>query len=98
MIFHVAVTCDASRMPVYSSLPKYGEEKLSEGASYLAARELSERWGMSLSTLYRMSRRGAGPPRFLVRGRIMYRLNDVEYWEEIDRDAIICRRQHAKHD
>ena len=43
--------------------------------------ELAERWGMSPSTLERWRVEGVGPCYLRLRGRILYRLEDIEAFE-----------------
>jgi predicted DNA-binding transcriptional regulator AlpA len=52
-------------------------------ATYLTPEDLAEKWGLTLDTLYRWRRRGAGPPHLKINSRVIrYRLEDVLAWED----------------
>lgn len=53
----------------------------------LRERELAARWGASKRTLQRWRAESYGPPFLRIGGRILYRLGDVEAFEERNRWA-----------
>ena len=50
--------------------------------SHLSSRELSERWNISRRTLDRWRWAGEGPPFLKLGGRVVYRIADIEAFEE----------------
>lgn len=54
-------------------------------AKHLTPQDLADRLGYSIHTIYAMNRDGTGPRIFRPgggkRGRVLYRLADVERWE-----------------
>lgn len=44
--------------------------------------ELSDRWHISERTLQRWRWKKKGPPYLKIGGRVVYRLSDIEAWEE----------------
>ena len=49
--------------------------------------ELSDRLGLSVRTLQRWRWQGKGPAFLKLGGRVVYRIADVEVWEERNRRA-----------
>ena len=49
---------------------------------HLTAKELSERWHLSSCTLERWRREGLGPQFLKVGQRILYRISDVQTYEQ----------------
>jgi len=49
---------------------------------HLTQRELAERWRISEATLERWRSEGLGPNYLKLQGRVLYRLVDVEAYEE----------------
>ena len=49
---------------------------------HLTQRELAERWRISEATLERWRSDGIGPNYLRLQGRVLYRLVDVEAYEE----------------
>ena len=49
--------------------------------NHLDENRLAERWSMSARTLQRWRQDGKGPPFLKLGGRVMYRLCDIEAWE-----------------
>ncbi len=45
-------------------------------------RQLANRWGVSEATLERWRAEGIGPVFLKLRGRVMYRLEDIEAYEQ----------------
>ncbi len=64
-----------------AAAPKYGSEK-----------EVADVLRLSRSSLFRLRRRGAGPPYAVVGGRILYRWSDVEAWFEANKPASRWRK------
>lgn len=48
---------------------------------HLTIRDLAERYGVPVATVYQWNSRGEGPPRMRIGGHVRYRLADVERWE-----------------
>ena len=48
---------------------------------FLTRTQLAERWYMSPQTLGAWAVRGEGPVYRVIGGRVLYRLSDVEAWE-----------------
>lgn len=51
-------------------------------SGHLDENALAERWTMSARTLQRWRQNGQGPQYLKLGGRIVYRLADVEAWEQ----------------
>ena len=49
---------------------------------HLTQRELAERWRISEATLERWRGEGIGPRYLKLQGRVLYRLADIEAYEE----------------
>ena len=49
---------------------------------HLTQRELAERWRISEITLERWRSEGLGPKYLKLQGRVLYRLMDIEAYEE----------------
>lgn len=49
---------------------------------HVREQDLSDRLGLSVRTLQRWRWQGKGPPYLKLGGRVVYRLADVEEWEE----------------
>ena len=49
---------------------------------HLTQRELAERWRLSEATLERWRGEGLGPQYLKLQGRVLYRIVDVEAYEE----------------
>ena len=49
---------------------------------HLSTRELSTRWGVRLSTLERWRANGLGPRFLRIGARVVYRVSDVEAYEQ----------------
>jgi len=49
---------------------------------YLNQKQLAERWLMSESSLERWRSEGFGPRYLKLRGRVLYRIADIEVFEE----------------
>lgn len=54
---------------------------------HLNEKMLAHRLGLSLRTLQRWRWQGKGPAYLKLGGRVVYRLRDVELWEERNRQA-----------
>lgn len=52
-----------------------------QAMSHLNQVQLSRRWSLSPRTLEAWRWRGEGPPYLKIRGRILYRLEDIERFE-----------------
>ena len=50
---------------------------------HLTQRELAERWRISEATLERWRSEGLGPQYLKLHGRVLYRLVDIEAYEEV---------------
>ncbi len=50
--------------------------------SHLSTRDLAERWNISAKTLERWRWAGEGPRFLKLGGRVVYRLTDIEVFEE----------------
>ena len=48
----------------------------------LTIKELAERYGVPVSTVYLWNREGTGPKRMAIGKRVFYRLPDVLAWEK----------------
>jgi predicted site-specific integrase-resolvase len=53
----------------------------SRDTPHLAEADLAERWGLSRRTLQRWRQNGTGPSWFRVGRKILYRRDDIEYFE-----------------
>ncbi len=51
-------------------------------AVFLTQQQLGQRWYLSPRTLERWRWEGAGPPHVKIGGRILYRLTDIEAYEQ----------------
>ena len=49
--------------------------------NHLDENRLAERWSISPRTLQRWRQDGKGPPFLKLGGRVMYRVSDIETWE-----------------
>jgi hypothetical protein len=49
--------------------------------AHIRPRQLSERWCLNVTTLERWRTEGKGPPYLKIRGRVLYRLEDIEAYE-----------------
>jgi len=50
--------------------------------NHMNQRQLANRWGVSEATLERWRAEGFGPVFLKLRGRVMYRLEDIEAYEQ----------------
>ncbi|MCL6419450.1 helix-turn-helix transcriptional regulator [Aestuariirhabdus haliotis] len=50
--------------------------------NHMNQRQLANRWGVSEATLERWRSEGIGPVFLKLQGRVMYRLEDVEAYEQ----------------
>jgi len=59
--------------------------------------ELAERWNISPRTLERWRWIGEGPPFLKIGGRVVYRLEDVEAYEQAQMRCSTCESSSAHH-
>lgn len=52
---------------------------------HLKEEDLARRWGLSVRTLQRWRWAKKGPPYLKIGHRVVYRLSDIEAWEEATR-------------
>jgi predicted site-specific integrase-resolvase len=50
---------------------------------HLNQRQLAERWSVSEASLERWRSQGVGPKYLKIQGRVLYRLSDIESYEEV---------------
>lgn len=50
---------------------------------HLNQRQLAERWSVSEASLERWRSQGVGPKYLKLQGRVLYRLSDIESYEEV---------------
>lgn len=66
-------------------MPPGTEKENNAVTDTLSTKDLSKRWGVTETHLRRLRQEGAGPPYFRptdsTRGRVRYRLVDIEQWE-----------------
>lgn len=62
--------------------------------TFLNQHELSKRWKLSPRTLERWRWLGTGPRYHKIGGRVIYRLEDIESWEQ-NRSFICTAQQEA---
>lgn len=66
---------------------------------HFSVKQLSERWGLSTGTLDHWRRYGKGPLFMKIGGHVLYRLSDIEAYEEAsvrqetrkDQGELICQ-------
>lgn len=67
--------------------------------NHFSVKQLSERWGLSTGTLDHWRRYGKGPLFMKIGGHVLYRLSDIEAYEEAsvrqetrkDQGELICQ-------
>lgn len=62
---------------------------------HLSTRELASRWGVRLSTLERWRASGLGPHFLRIGARVVYRLSDIEAYEQAH--CFISTHQRVQH-
>jgi hypothetical protein len=62
--------------------------------TFLNQHELSKRWKLSPRTLERWRWLGTGPRYHKIGGRVIYRLEDIEAWEQ-NRSFVCTAQQEA---
>jgi hypothetical protein len=58
---------------------------------YLSAKELAARWRMSPKTLKQWRWKKKGPNASKINGHVLYRLEDVEFYEECSAKELVAR-------
>ena len=48
---------------------------------YLTPKQLADRYGVTVRTIYAWNAAGTGPLHFKIGGQLYYRLSDVQVWE-----------------
>ncbi len=69
------------RQPEYSSSKTQIIEELLRKEEHLDSKQLARRWNMSHRTLDRWRWQGKGPRFIKIGGRVVYRIKDIEEYE-----------------